>query len=285
MSYVQNTYKMLQDAQEKGYAVPAFNIHNLETIHTVVEAAAKMRSPLILAATPGTMNYAGRSYLQAIVETAAKENDIPIALHLDHHETVESIDESLQLGVKSVMIDGSFKSFEENVSITKRVVDLAHSYGATVEAELGRLVGQEDDMIVHEEDAQYTDPEAALEFVKRTGVDSLAVAIGTGHGVYETEPDLDFDRLQEIRKRVDVPLVLHGASGISEEDVQKCIHLGCAKVNISTELKIPFAQTLRRYLMDHPEETDIRHYMKPAMEKMQEVVKQKILICKSNEKA
>src|SRR5699024_5541243 len=122
-----NTYKMLQDAQEKGYAVPAFNIHNLETIHTVVEAAAKMRSPLILAATPGTMNYAGRSYLQAIVETAAKENDIPIALHLDHHETVESIDESLQLGVKSVMIDGSFKSFEENVSITKRVVDLAHS--------------------------------------------------------------------------------------------------------------------------------------------------------------
>lgn len=285
MSYVQNTEQMLLKAQKEGYAVPAFNVHNLETVHTVVRAAVEMRSPLILAATPGTMDYAGRGYMQAIAETAAKENDIPIALHLDHHETVDSIVESLKLGVKSVMIDGSARSFDENIALTKKVVKQAQKYDATVEAELGRLVGQEDDIIVEADDAQYTDPEAAAEFVKQTGVDSLAVAIGTGHGVYETVPKLDFDRLAEIQKRVDIPLVLHGASGISEEDVQKCISLGCAKVNISTELKIPFSDALRKYLIEHPEETDTRRYMEPAMEKMKKVVIQKIQICKSNGKA
>lgn len=284
MGYVQNTHQMLLKAREKGYAVPAFNIHNLETIQTVVQAAVEMRSPLILAATPGTMSYAGRSFIQAIAEVAAKENDIPIALHLDHHETIESIVESLELGVKSVMIDGSAGTFEENVAISKAVVERAHMHGATVEAELGRLVGQEDDIIVEAADAQYTDPYAAVEFVKLTGVDSLAVAIGTGHGVYETEPNLDFDRLAKINKLVDVPLVLHGGSGISKEDVQQCIELGCTKVNVSTELKIPFSDALRQYLIDHPNETDMRHYMKPAMEKMKEVAIEKILICKSDGK-
>src|SRR5699024_11017018 len=191
MVYIQNTKEMLMKAKKEGYAVPAFNIHNLETIQTVVNAAVEKKSPLILAATPGTMEYAGRAYVQAIADVAAKENNIPIALHLDHHETVESIEESLELGTKSVMIDGSHSTFEDNIALTKQVVDKAHAYGATVEAELGRLVGQEDDMIVKAEDVIYTDPDIVEEFVGKTGVDSLAVAIGTGHGIYKSMPKLD----------------------------------------------------------------------------------------------
>ncbi len=285
MGYIVNTKDMLIRARKEGFAVPAFNIHNLETIQTVVEAASELNSPLILAATPGTMKYAGRAYIQAIAETAAKENNIPIALHLDHHETVESIKESLQLGVKSVMIDGSQYSLKENIEITKRVVDLAHQYGATVEAELGKLVGQEDDIIVKAEDAEYTDPNSAVEFVEKTGVDSLAVAIGTGHGVYTTKPKLDFERLKQIKDLVAIPLVLHGASGISKADVQHCISLGCTKVNISTELKIPFSSALRDFLIEHPDETDTRKYMSPAKEAMKKVAKEKIMMCKSNDKA
>jgi tagatose 1,6-diphosphate aldolase GatY/KbaY len=283
--FVQNTKEMLLRAGRGTYAVPAFNIHNLETIQTVIEAAVEMRSPIILAATPGTMKYAGRSYIQAIVEVAAKENDIPIALHLDHHETYESIVESLDLGTKSVMIDGSHLSFEENIALSKKVADKAHEYGATVEAELGKLVGQEDDLVVESKDAAYTDPDTVQEFVARTGIDSLAVAIGTGHGLYDMEPHLDFARLTKIKSLVDVPIVLHGASGISKEDVQKCISLGCAKVNISTELKIPFSTGLRDSLMKNLNETDPRKYFGLAKAKMKEAVIEKILICKSNGKA
>src|SRR5699024_6027945 len=206
MVYIQNTKEMLINARKEAYAVPAYNIHTLETIQTVVETAGGMKGPVILEATPGTMNYAGRAYVQAIAEVAAKENDIPIALHLDHHETIESIEESLELGAKSVMIDGSHSTFEENITLTKKVADKAHAHGATVEAELGRLVGQEDDMIVEAEDAIYTDPDTVEEFVERTGVDSLAVAIGTGHGVYETEPNIDFERLEKIKNLIEIPI-------------------------------------------------------------------------------
>ncbi|WP_318615614.1 tagatose-bisphosphate aldolase subunit GatY [Sporosarcina sp. YIM B06819] len=285
MGYVHNTKEMLIKARKEGYAVPAFNIHNLETIQVVVEAAAELKSPVILAATPGTMVYGGREYIQAIAEIAAKTSGVPVALHLDHHETLESIVESLELGVKSVMVDGSHGTFEDNIAISKEVVEQAHRYGATVEAELGKLVGQEDDLIVEASDAAYTDPDTVQEFVERTGIDSLAVAIGTGHGVYETVPNLDFDRLEKIKNLVDIPLVLHGASGISKEDVQKCISLGCAKVNISTELKIPFSDALRSYLVEHPNETDTRKYMNPAKEAMKTVVKEKIMMCMSNGKA
>ncbi|GEM03120.1 fructose-bisphosphate aldolase [Halolactibacillus miurensis] len=285
MSQIVNTKQMLLDAQKGKYAVPAFNIHNMETVQAVIETAVEMRSPVILAATPGTMDYAGRAYIQAIVEVAAKENDIPIALHLDHHETVDSIQTSLELGTKSVMIDGSHHSFEENIALTKQVVELAQKHGATVEAELGKLVGQEDDLVVTEQEAAYTDPDTVEEFVERTGVDSLAVAIGTGHGVYEVEPQLDFDRLEKIAQLVDVPIVLHGASGISKADVQKCIELGCCKVNISTELKIPFSTALRDFLVAHPEATDPRKYMTPAKEEMKKTVREKISICKSDGKA
>ena len=159
MGYVHNTKEMLIKARREGYAVPAFNIHNLETIQVVVEAAAQLKSPVILAATPGTMVYGGREYIQAIAEIAAKTSGVPVALHLDHHETVASIVESLELGVKSVMVDGSHGTFEDNIAISKEVVEQAHRYGATVEAELGKLVGQEDDLIVEAADAAYTDPD------------------------------------------------------------------------------------------------------------------------------
>lgn len=285
MPYIQNTRKILIKARKEGYAVPAFNIHNLETVQTVIEAAVEMESPVILAATPGTMDYAGRSYIQAIAETAAKENNIPIALHLDHHKTVESIKESLKLGTKSVMIDGSHLPFEKNIALTKEVVDIAKSYDATVEAELGRLVGQEDDMLVMAEDVVYTDPNAAKEFVERTGVDSLAVAVGTGHGIYETQPNIDFERLRKIASLIEIPIVLHGASGVSKEDIRKCIALGCAKINIATELKISFYAALRDYMIAHPDEIDPRKYFEPAKKAMKKVVIENIIVCKSHGKA
>ncbi|WP_010280777.1 tagatose-bisphosphate aldolase subunit GatY [Bacillus timonensis] len=285
MGYLQNTKEMLMKARQEGYAVPAFNIHNLETVQVVVEAAVELQSPVILAATPGTMKYGGRDYIHAIAEVAARGNHVPLALHLDHHEDVDEILESLKMGTKSVMIDGSHKPFEENVAITKYVVDIARKFSATVEGELGKLAGQEDDLVVEAKDSAYTDPEMAKEFVERTGVDSLAVAIGTGHGLYETKPNLDFNRLNEIQQLVTIPLVLHGASGLSKHDIQNSISLGCSKVNIATELKIPFSQTLRKYLIDHPNETDPRKYMKHPKEKMKEVVKEKIRLCKSDGKA
>lgn len=280
-----NTKAMLLSAQKGGYAVPAFNVHNLETIQVITEAAAELQSPVILAATPGTFSYAGRDYIQAIAETAAARYSIPIALHLDHHETRSDIEASLKLGVKSVMIDGSHHPFEKNIKLTKEIVELAREYGATVEGELGRLGGQEDDLVVKNEDSYYTDPEAAVVFARETGIDSLAVAIGTAHGLYASTPKLDFERLAVIQKKVDIPLVLHGASGISVEDVRKCIRLGCAKVNIATELKIPFSGAVRDYLVNHPEESDPRKYMGPAKVAMKRVVKEKIKMCMSDGKA
>lgn len=279
---VVNTKEMLLDAQQNGYAVPAFNIHNLETAQVVVDTAAELRSPVILAATPGTFTYAGRDYIQAIADTAARRYEIPIALHLDHHETVEDIKNSLDLGTKSVMIDASHHAFDENIETVRQVVELAREYGATVEAELGRLGGQEDDLVVDEADSFYTDPNAAAEFVERTGIDSLAVAIGTAHGLYKAEPKLDLERLSQIREVVDIPLVLHGASGVPFDTVRECIRRGCCKVNIATELKMPFASTLRSVLTENPEESDPRKYFGPAKSAMKTVVEEKIRMCMSD---
>ncbi|MGL5043012.1 MAG: tagatose-bisphosphate aldolase subunit GatY [Culicoidibacterales bacterium] len=278
---VVNTKAMLLHAQKHQYAVPAFNIHNLETIQVVLEVAAKLGSPVILAGTPGTFAYAGRDYLQAIVEAATKRYQIPIALHLDHHEKLADIWESIKLGTHSVMIDASHQSYEKNIEITKKVVEYAHQLGATVEAELGTLGGQEDDLIVDQKDAHYTNPQQAADFVLQTGIDSLAVAIGTAHGVYKSTPKLDFQRLAEIRKVVDIPLVLHGASGISVADVQRTIALGVCKVNIATELKIPFATTLRKTLANDLMADDPRKYMEPAKAEMARVVEAKIRMCLS----
>lgn len=276
-----NSKELLLHAQKNGYAVPAFNCHNLETIQVIVETANELRSPVIIAGTPGTFDYAGRDYIQSIIETAAKKYNIPIVLHLDHHTKIEDIEASLKLGTKSVMIDASHHSYDENIAIVKKVVELAHKFDATVEAELGILGGQEDDLVVNEKDSKYTNPQQAVDFVKKTGIDSLAVAIGTAHGLYKEDPKLDFERLKEIRSLVTIPLVLHGASGVPEEAVKKAISLGITKVNIATELKIPFSHKLREYLVAHPEENDPRKYMKDAKKAMAEVVKEKILMCMS----
>ncbi len=276
-----NSKELLLHAQKNGYAVPAFNCHNLETIQVIVETANELRSPVIIAGTPGTFDYAGRDYIQSIVETAAKKYNIPIILHLDHHTKIEDIEASLKLGTKSVMIDASHHSYDENIAIVKKVVEIAHKFDATVEAELGILGGQEDDLVVNEKDSKYTNPQQAVDFVKKTGIDSLAVAIGTAHGLYKEEPMLDFERLKEIRNLVTIPLVLHGASGVPEEAVKKAISLGITKVNIATELKIPFSSKLREYLVTHPEENDPRKYMKDAKKAMAEIVKEKILMCMS----
>lgn len=284
-SKIVNTKDMFLKAQAGKYAIPAFNIHNLETVQVVVETAAALRSPVILAGTPGTIEYAGGDYLVAIVETAARKYDIPIALHLDHFETFEEIKKYLDMGVKSCMIDASHLPFEENVRVVKEVVEYAHSVNASVEAELGRLGGVEDDLVVDEKDAKYTNPLQAKEYVELTNIDSLAVAIGTAHGLYKGEPKIDFDRLAEIQKMVDIPLVLHGASDIPVEAVQKTIELGVCKVNIATDLKIPFSDAVKKYFAENPEANDPRKYMTPGKKAMEQIVKEKIFMCGSNGKA
>ena len=280
-----STREMLNKAQREGYAVPAFNIHNLETLEVVVETAAELKSPVILAGTPSTIKYAGGEYIVAMANVAAKQHNIPIAIHLDHYEDVEEIKHYVDLGFKSVMIDASHPPFEENIEIVKQVVAYAHKNDATVEAELGRLGGQEDDLIVDEKDTKFTNPAQAKEYVERTGIDSLAVAIGTAHGLYHGEAKLDFDRLKEIRDVVDVPLVLHGASNIPDELVKKAISLGICKVNVATDLKIPFSDAVKKYFIENPDANDPRKYMEPGKEAMRKVVAEKIMVCGSNGRA
>lgn len=280
-----STKEILLKAKKDGYAVPAFNIHNLETAQAVIEGATEMKSPVIIATTPGTVNYAGMEYLVAIVKAGAKKHNIPIALHLDHCEDVDFVKACIDAGYRSVMIDASMESFEKNIELTKEIIEYAHRYGATVEAELGRIGGEEDDRVVEDEDVLLTDPKKALEFVEKTGVDSLAVAIGTAHGVYKLEPKLDFDRLGEMNKIIDVPLVLHGASGISEDNIIRAIGDGICKVNIATEIKIPFAAEVKRYFEENPTANDPRHYLTPAKEAAKKIIIDKIRICGSSNRA
>ncbi|MCS0671441.1 tagatose bisphosphate family class II aldolase [Cytobacillus firmus] len=276
---------MFRKAQQEEYAIPAFNIHNLETFQVVVDTAAELNSPVILASTPGTISYSGGDYLVSIGNAAAKRYEIPIALHLDHFESFEEIKKYIEFGFKSVMIDASHHPFEENVKIVKEVVDYAHEYGVSVEAELGRLGGVEDDLVVDEKDAKFTNPDQAGKFVELTGIDSLAVAIGTAHGLYKGEPKIDFDRLDEIRSMVSIPLVLHGASDIPDTMVKRTIELGICKVNIATDLKIPFSNAVKQYFTENPDANDPRKYMTPGKEAMKKVVEEKILMCGSNDKA
>ncbi len=277
-----STRQMLRAAQVGKYAVPAFNIHNMETLQVVAETAAAMRSPVIIAGTPSTIEeYAGPEYIEAMAQVASRHYDIPIAIHLDHFEDPAAIKKDISFGFKSCMIDASKHPFDENIKIVKDVVAYAHRYDAVVEAELGMLGGQEDDLQVDDKDAIYTNPGDAVAFVERTGIDSLAIAIGTAHGLYKGKPKLDFERLCEIRARVEVPLVLHGASDVPDEDVQKAISLGICKVNIATDLKIPFSGALKDFFRDHPEASDPRKYMTPGKQAMREVVRHKISVCGS----
>lgn len=279
--YLISSQEMLKKAQRENYAVPAFNIHNLETIQVVVDTAKQLQSPVILAATPGTYQYAGTEYLINICKTAAQIKHFPFALHLDHHEDVDDIQTKIAGGIRSIMIDASHHPFEENIDIVRKMVEFSHKFNASVEAELGRLGGQEDDLVVDDKDSAFTDPDAAREYVERTGIDSLAVAIGSAHGMYKGEPKLDFDRLAKIRDKVDIPLVLHGASGIPEAMVKKSISLGICKVNVATELKIAFSDALKQYFQAQPDANDPRHYMQPAKLAMAKIVEDKIRICGS----
>lgn len=277
--YIISTKIMLNKAQREGYAVPAFNIHNLETLQVVIETAVELRSPLIVAGTPGTFSYAGVGNLVAIAGNLASHYNQPLAIHLDHHETLSDIEAKVQAGVRSVMIDGSHFPYHDNVALVKAVTDLCHRYDASVEAELGRLGGQEDDLIVDAKDTRYTNPQQARDFVEQTGIDSLAVAIGTAHGLYTAEPKLDFERLAAIRQQVDIPLVLHGASGLPAADIRRAIALGVCKVNVATELKIAFSDALKAWFALHPDASDPRHYMVPAKTAMKEVVRKVIGVC------
>jgi tagatose 1,6-diphosphate aldolase GatY/KbaY len=267
---------LLEDAYKNKYAIGAFATHNLEIMKAVVEAANELETPVIFQTTPGTIKYVGIKYMAALAEAAAKLSKVPIALHLDHGDSLDMVVQCLRHGYTSIMIDGSTLPFEENVDLVKRVVEMAHAVDVPVEAELGTIGGVEDDLSIDEAEATFTDPYLAKEFVQRTGIDFLAPAFGTAHGIYKGEPNLDFDRLKQISELVGIPLVMHGASGVPKEQVIRAIECGASKVNISTELKIPFAETLREYLISHPNETDPRKYFVTARESVKDVVKEKI---------
>ena len=271
------TKEMLLKAQEGNYAVGAFNVENMEMVMAVIAAAEELNAPVIMQTTPSTVKYAGLDYYLANVATAAKNAIVPVAMHLDHGSSFSLAMQALRQGYTSIMIDGSHSVFEENIAITKSVVDACKPSNIPVEAELGKVGGKEDDL--DGGDGGYTDPKEALEFVQKTGVNSLAVAIGTAHGVYKGEPKLDLDRLVEIREIVDVPLVLHGASGLSEEAVKESIKRGICKVNFATELRIAYTDGVKELLEEKPETIDPKKYGLVGIEKVKELVKNRMMMC------
>ena len=294
------TKGMFEKSMKEGFAIGAFNINNMEIIQGIVDAAQKQNSPVILQASSGAIKYARIKYLMKMVEAAVEETNIPIAIHLDHGPDFETCKMCIDNGFTSVMIDGSKYSFEENVALTKKVVDYAHERGVVVEAELGQLAGIEDDVNVSEEDAKYTDPDQAKEFVERTGCDSLAIAIGTSHGAYKFkgEARLRMDILKQVKeKRPNTPIVLHGASTVIPELVETCnsyggdipgakgvpdeiLHeaslSGVSKINVDTDLRLAFTGEIRKSLAENPSAFDPRKYLTPAREKITEVVEHKI---------
>ncbi len=264
--------EILQDAYKNHYAVGAFNIMNLEGLRSVIDAAEQERSPILIQTTEGGLGYGGIEYLGEMVKIAAQNATVPVALHLDHGGSFEMVMQCLRRGWTSVMIDGSHLPLKENIDLTRRVVDAAHAMGVSVEAELGRLSGIEDNLSVSEKDAIYTNPDEAEEFVKATGVDYLAIAIGTAHGKYKGVPKLDFDRLDVIKKRLDMPIVLHGASGIPEDSIKKAISLGINKINIDTDIRIAYIDATRKFVTENPDIFDPRKVFKGARIAMTEVV-------------
>jgi fructose-bisphosphate aldolase class II len=300
--------ELLTLARKGGYAVGAFNINNLEILQAVVSAGEAERSPAIIAVSEGAIQYAGMPYLISMVRTAAAQTSIPIALHLDHGKDLEVIRSCIDNGFTSVMIDGSEFEFEKNIEVTKKVVEMAKRKGVSVEAELGRLKGIEEKISVSEKEAFLTDPQAAEDFFKRTGVDALAIAIGTSHGAYKFkgEAKLDFERLKEIARKVSIPLVLHGASGvpsavleraerfgaklpgakgIPDEAIQKAIGLGISKINIDTDLRLSFVGALREILTTKPDEFDPRKILGPGREAIKQTVQSKMKLFGSSGKA
>ncbi len=299
-----NSKEMLKKAYEGGYAVGAFNVNNMEIVQAITEAAKETNSPLILQVSSGARKYAKHGYLVKLVEAAVEDTDLPIVLHLDHGDDFEICKACIDGGFTSVMIDGSKHSFEENIALTKKVCDYAHAHVpyVTVEGELGKLAGVEDDVNVSEADAQFTNPDEVEEFVKRTGVDSLAIAIGTSHGAFKfkpgQKPQLRFDILEEIQKRLPgFPIVLHGASsvmpeyvkivnenggampdaiGIPEAMLREAAQMAVCKINIDSDLRLGMTAAIRKHFNDHPDHFDPRQYLTDARNTIRDVVRHKI---------
>ena len=269
------TKKMLNDAQSKGIAIGAFNIENMEMAQAVIAAAEEVTAPIILQTTPSTLRYAPVTVFAAMVSAMAKASKVPVAIHLDHCPSFQLASDALKANYTSIMFDGSHLSFEENIENTRKAKALAGEI--PVEAELGSIGGKEDDLDIAE--GAYTDPEKAVEFVAQTGIDSLAVAIGTAHGIYSGTPKLDVERLVEIRKLVSIPLVLHGASGLSKEAVQTCIREGICKVNFATELRIAYSDGVKEYIRKNPEAFDPKSFGKAGYEKVRELTLEKMAMC------
>jgi len=278
MPYV-TTKEMLENAEKNNYAVCAFNAENLEMVQAIVRGAEEMRAPVIIQTTPSTVKYADCEYFYAIAHTAAEKAQIPAALHLDHGSGFELVCKAVRAGYSSVMIDGSQKPFEENIKITQKVAELAHSVNIPVEAELGKVGGKEDDM---ESDGDvYTNPDDAVEFVKQTGINSLAIGIGTAHGLYKVTPKLDLDRLSQIKealkvKGYNIPLVLHGATGLSADTIKECVNRGINKINFATELRLTYTKAVREKLNSDENIIDVKVYSEYARECVKELVKAKI---------
>ncbi len=296
------TTEMFEKAYKDGYAIGAFNVNNMEIIQGITEAAMEEKSPVILQVSAGARKYARHNYLVKLVEAAILETDLPIALHLDHGENFDICKACVDGGFSSVMIDGSKYSFEENIALTKQVVDYAHSKGVVVEGELGRLAGIEDAVNVTDEDAQFTDPAQVEEFVSKTGVDSLAIAIGTSHGAYKFKPGqkprLRFDILEKIQQRLEgFPIVLHGASsvpqdkvaiinqfggampdaiGIPEEMLRQAAKMAVCKINIDSDLRICMTAAVRQHLAEHPDHFDPRQFLTPGREAIKQIVAHKM---------
>lgn len=298
---------LMVPARKNRYAIAAFNVQNLESSLAIAEAATEEKSPVIVQITPSVIKYAGLAYISSLVKTAAQLAPVPMTMHLDHGEDFDTAAKCVEAGFTSVMIDGSFLKFDENVALTKRVVGIAHPRGVSVEAELGKIAGIEE-RSVEEKEAILTDPKAAAEFVEKTGIDTLAVAIGTSHGAYKFkgEGKLDLERLKLISEAVSIPLVLHGASsvpqwivekatkygaalsgakGIPEEQIKKAVSMGIAKINIDTDLRLAFTATVREVLANSPKEFDPRKILGPAKEAMKEVAKSKMRLLGSSGRA
>lgn len=271
------TKQILERAQKDGYAVGAFNVENMEMAQAVIEAASEARAPLIVQTTPSTVKYASVELFYANVAALARTVDVPVALHLDHGDSFELCVKALVAGYTSVMYDGSQQQFKDNIANTRRVVKTASAVGICVEAELGKVGGKEDDLSV--EGNEYTDPGEAREFMERTGAFSLAIAIGTAHGVYAGVPVLDIERVRSIREVVGAPLVLHGASGVADEDVAKCIEYGICKVNFATELRIAFSDGVKRLLSEKPETFDPKEMGRAARENVKKFVMGRMSVC------
>ncbi len=277
--------ELLLKAEKEGYAVGAFNANNMEIVQAILEAAKRENAPVIMQASQGAIAYAGLNFITEMVRLAAASSTVPVALHLDHGTDFDQVVRCIRSGFTSVMYDGSKLPLEENIAITCKVLDITRPIGVSVEAELGKIGGTEDNVHVSEKEAMYTDPEEARYFVEQTGVESLAIAIGTAHGQYKGDPKLDFDRLARIKSLVKIPIVLHGSSGVPDESIRRAIELGVRKINIDTNIREAFVGEMRRVMMDKPDEIDPRKILGSAREAAAAIISEKIRLFGSSGKA